>query len=209
MRMIIVNLDNGFLEDEQLSINIKYMRETIRKGDSFLLDTKLDKEQGEKIVKDNNIPYTYLSCYDGCIIYNKRGHVQSVLKVDDKLLDDVKQIPNHHKNVEISYISAPIENKSIVSGILIKVAKDGYTKKIKTTISKLKETYSQRYNFKDTNNDELKEIFIKPISDVSHFKPYILSKKRSTLKVIDTRKITNTTWPLKDKVYEIENDRHE
>ncbi len=88
MKSIISDFD-GTLHDQNFEKNIESIKKFVSSGNIFIINTGRTYESIYNAIKDYAIPYKYLICGDGAVIYDKSGH-----KIYDKYIDDTlkKQI---------------------------------------------------------------------------------------------------------------------
>ena len=107
-------LKNGFII---LKLNLKQLKKFIQDGNIFLLNTGRPYQSIKKEIIKYNIPYHYLSCNDGNILFNHKDqviYISNLEKIIEKELLDLTNILNF-QIIPIKYLSNVLEYEIIIS----------------------------------------------------------------------------------------------
>lgn len=100
-----------------LKLNLKYLKKFIQDGNIFLLNTGRPYQSIKKEIIKYNIPYHYLSCNDGNILFNHKDqviYISNLEKIIEKELLDLTNIFNF-QIIPIKYLSNVLEYEIIIS----------------------------------------------------------------------------------------------
>ena len=86
MKCIVSDFD-GTLYDDNINSNILKIKEFVNNGNIFVLATGRTYNSIKSAISSYNIPYSYLICSDGTVIYDKNDNI-----IYEKILDnDIKK----------------------------------------------------------------------------------------------------------------------
>ena len=208
MRLIIVDFGNEFVESENLDVNIKFMKECMDKGDAFLLDSYLPKEETERLIRENGVPYSLLSLYGGAIVYDDKGKINSYSELHDSYR--IYTLARNTHNSSVEFIKADMEDRSkelkniqkdvdehdcSICAVILSFG-NGLTKKVRIRLNKLEETLNSTLEFTrlttHIGQSGSGRILVTNHNDLSSIVSEMPTREYSKAKIIDTRR-----WPDK------------
>ena len=78
MQLIVCDFDGTYYTNEEsILINNKYINEFRNKGNLFMLSSGRSFKSLKEMTIKYNIPYDYLSCCDGSILYDNKNNSHS------------------------------------------------------------------------------------------------------------------------------------
>lgn len=95
------NTLNAF--DYDLKLNIFFLKKFMNKGNVFLLNTGRPYESIKREIKKFNIPYNYLSCNDGNILFNSSNQIIYSSNLNLDIYEDLKKLQEEF-NLKIELI---------------------------------------------------------------------------------------------------------
>lgn len=114
MKVIASDFDNTLYtkDEETFKNNIESVRNFISRGNKFLIITGRSYSNISKVIKEYDIPYSFLVCQDGANIFDKDGNCikSHDLDIEKKLLIRKCLLEN---KIEYSYESAFNDNDTI------------------------------------------------------------------------------------------------
>lgn len=215
MRLIIVDFGNEFVESENLDINIKFMKKCMDNGDAFLLDAFMSKEEAERLIRENDIPYSLLSIYGGSVVYNSNGKIDSYSEIEGPTLSSLCSLASRNNGITAEHITVDLGDYSEPRecGIILTTGANGFTKKVRVCLDKIIRQDNSAFTFTRFNVGEgvnkKKNILARANKDLSGYSPNTLGKGRSKVKVIDIRNWPNNNVLLERRVKFVESSNNE
>lgn len=102
-----------------LKINIYYLKKFIKEGNIFLLNTGRPYKSIKREIREYNIPYNYLSCNDGNILFNNSDSILYASNISDYIYKDLKQLEDKFKMKieQIKFLDNVLEFELIISSL--------------------------------------------------------------------------------------------
>ena len=102
-----------------LKINIYYLKKFIKEGNIFLLNTGRPYKSIKREIREYNIPYNYLSCNDGNILFNNLDSILYASNISDYIYKDLKQLEDKFKIEikKIKFLDNVLEFELIISSL--------------------------------------------------------------------------------------------
>ena len=132
MRLLSSDYD-GTLKDGlvNLKFNIRALRKFIKHGNLFLLNTGRPFDSIKEEIKIFNIPYSYLSCSDGTILYDNQDNLLYYKHIEDDTISEVislikafNRIYNENINYQLDKVDDHIIDVHIIIGEIDEPKKD-------------------------------------------------------------------------------------
>lgn len=89
--------------DYDLKFNIIFLKKFIKNGNLFLLNTGRTYKSIKREIDKYNIPFNYLSCNDGNIMFNREKEIIYTSNMDLEIKDELRKLKNKF-NIEINPI---------------------------------------------------------------------------------------------------------
>ncbi len=182
MKLFVTDYDNTlYLNDFDIKKNIKSLKALQKRDFIILISTGRSYPSIKNQIDNYKIPYDYISCADGSIIYDNKGNIIDMFIMDNDIIDAIQ---NFYKNlpfeeIQFSYkegysnILIDINN---LLGINICLSNDNYNKTLKEQFLKLKKIYPN-YNYLVYTHTHFSYLCVKPINVSKSYSTAILSKK--------------------------------
>lgn len=103
----------------EMSMNIEYIKKFLNKGNIFVLNTGRGYESIKREINKYKIPYTYLACYDGSIIFDNKGEIIYCNDLPKEIGKRIIQLKEENKMLEIEPIY--YQNKLIFYTLSLKI----------------------------------------------------------------------------------------
>ena len=152
MKLFVTDYDNTlYINDEEIKDAIKEIKRIRKKDIKFVISTGRSIPSIKKEILKHNIPFDYLSCADGSLIYDNNYNLLEEHHMDK---DIIREIPNLIKNItyeEIQYsYDTGYENyldlSKNISSINLVIFENCYTKELEKKWNNLKKKFSN-YNY--------------------------------------------------------------
>ena len=169
MKLFITDYDDTlYTSDKSIKENIKYLRKLQENDFKIIISTGRSFPSIKKQTKEYGIPYDYLSCADGSVIYDKDNNIIKSFTMDEKI---VKPLENFYHNLNFEeiqfsypeYYSNQYLGKDKLLGINICFANQNYHKKIIKDFFKLKNDFPN-YNYLNYAHSNYSYLCVKPIN---------------------------------------------
>ena len=171
MKLFVTDYDDTlYINDSDIKKNIKYLKKLRQNSFIILISTGRSYPSIKNEILKYNIPYDYVSCADGSIIYDNKGDIVKMFNINSEI---IPLIENFYKNLnyeEIQYsykegysnILLDINN---LLGINICISNRYYTNKLKNDFFKLKNILPN-YNYLAYTHTNFSYLCVKP-KDIS------------------------------------------
>lgn len=171
MKLFITDYDDTlFTSIDSIKENIRWLKKLQKEDFKIVISTGRSFPSIKKQIREYNIPYDYLSCADGSIIYNKDDSIIKSFIMNDEIVKPLKMFYQNLKFEEIQfsypeYYSNQYLGSDNLLGINICFSNQNYNEKIVKDFFKLKKSF-QNYNYLNYTHPNYSYLCVKPI-DVS------------------------------------------
>lgn len=143
--------------DYDLKLNIMFLKKFMNSGNIFLLNTGRPYKSIKREINKFNIPYNYLSCNDGNIMFNKNNDILYNSNLSNLILNDLNNLKNKYnlKIIPITFNDSLLEFEINISSI---------SDSFKLDLNKVLEKYN---------------LTCQVFKNIKHFSIYIYSKEIS------------------------------
>ena len=166
MQLFVTDYDGTFYKDiESLKENIKLLQR-LPSNIKIMISTGRSYPSIKNQVDMYHIPYDYLSCADGSILYDHEGNILTMFQMDNKIIKPFQVFYQNLHFEEIQFVykegySNTINKSGDLLGINVCLANENYTKDIVDAFLKMKKLYPQ-YNFLNYMHPNFSYLCIKP-----------------------------------------------
>ena len=167
MKLFITDYDGTlYTSDDVIKTNIKYLKKLQEKGFYIVISTGRSYPSIKEQINLYQIPYDYLCCADGSIIYDNKNKVINKYLLKKEIIPDFIKFYQTLDYEEIQY-SYPDGYHNTLSryndllGINICIATSLYNEKMKKDFFKLKNRYKD-YNFLCYTHPNYSYLCVKP-----------------------------------------------
>lgn len=183
MKLFVTDYDGTlYKDDESLEKNIEAFNKLHELGIKIMISTGRSFSSIKNQVTIYNIPYDFLSCADGSILYDNNDNIVAMNKIDKKI---VKPFQDFYQDLEYEEIqfSYPRCYSNIINndddnllGINVCMMTEKYTEDIVHKFLEMSKDYPE-YNFLNYMHPNYSYLCIKPISiDKSSTITYLKNK---------------------------------
>ena len=168
MNLFVTDYDGTlYTNDIELKENIIMLNKLRKNNFKIIISTGRGYPSIKNQVDTYNIPYDYLSCADGSILYDKEGNVLESFYINQNI---VKPFENFYKNLNFEeiqfsypegYSNILRDNDNRLLGINVCISTDNYTEDIVNNFKKLSKKYPN-YNFLNYMHPNYSYLCIKP-----------------------------------------------
>ena len=104
MQLIVSDFDGTyFTNEESIKINNEYIKEFRKNGNLFMLSSGRSFKSLKEMSIKYNIPYDFLSCCDGSILYNNKDNLVIKYSLDNTILKKFLSLKRYTKIERIQY----------------------------------------------------------------------------------------------------------
>ncbi len=106
MKLLVSDFDGTYyLNDNDIKLNNKRVKEFRKQGNLFMLSSGRSYKSLKEKTEEFNIPYDYLSCCDGSILYDKDGNIIDFFSLDKSIINEFLSLVKYAKvhNIQYSY----------------------------------------------------------------------------------------------------------
>lgn len=188
MNLFITDYDGTLFNNEQeLKDNIKMLKKLQNNNFLVIISTGRSYPSIKNQVDIYSIPYDYLSCADGSIIYDNKGNIINLYPINNDIIEPYQ---NFYKNLiyeEIQfsypegYSNILKDDNTKLLGINICMSTSNYTKELVDNFIKMSKEYPT-YNFLNYMHPNFSYLCIKPKG---------ISKSSAIKYLIDKHKVLN------------------
>lgn len=152
MKLFVTDYDDTLYTDEkQIKRNIIKLRELQERDFLIVISTGRSYPSIKRLTNLYQIPYNYLSCSDGSVIYNQKGEIVKSFVINPKIIEPLQNFYQnlHYEEIQFSYANGylnHLQDEEKLFGINICLANDNVTDELKTNFMKLK-TIHPNYNY--------------------------------------------------------------
>ena len=166
MKLFVTDYDDTlYTNDISIKENIKKINELRENDFIMMIATGRSLPSIKNEVKEKNIPYDYLSCADGSIIYDKEDNIVYASYLDREIIKTFEDFYKdlNYEEIQFSYVTgySNILKDDKLLGINVCLSTKLYNKEIEKKFFKLKETYPN-YNYLAYTHPNYSYLCIKP-----------------------------------------------
>lgn len=159
MQLIVCDFDGTYYTNEEsILINNKYINEFRNKGNLFMLSSGRSFKSLKEMTIKYNIPYDYLSCCDGSILYDNKNNIIIKYPLNNTILKKFLNLKKFVKAERIQYSYPDDYYNKICEGDLIGcnlvIKNEFINNKFLKEFNKLKEIYKE-FDFLIYSHDEI------------------------------------------------------
>lgn len=167
MKLFITDYDGTlYKNDLELKENINMLKKLQNNNFKIVISTGRSYPSIKNQVDIYNIPYDYLSCADGSIIYDNKDNIVALFSMEKKV---VKPFEKFYRNInyeEIQFVykegySNILKDDDELLGINVCISTVNYTKEIVNKFIKMSKDYPN-YNFLNYMHPNYSYLCIKP-----------------------------------------------
>ncbi len=189
MKLFITDYDGTlYIDDNKIKENNKTLKKLQKNDFKVVISTGRSYPSIKNQVNIHNIPYDYLSCADGSIIYDKDGNILESFYMNQKIIKPFQKFYENLNFEEIQfsypegYSNILKDDNSKLLGINVCISTINYNKEIVNEFIKMSKDYPE-YNFLNYMHPNFSYLCIKPkgITKSSTIK-YLMEKDNVLLK---------------------------
>ena len=182
MKLFVTDYDDTLYTDNQSIVkNIQKIKELQKHQFIIVIATGRSYPSIKKEVVEKKIPYDYLSCADGSVIYDKNDEIVYASFMDEDIVPDFEKFYQKldYEEIQFSYPEGYLnyhkENERIL-GINVCISSKLYSLKIEKQFYKMKKKYPT-YNFLAYTHPNYSYLCIKPSNVNKSFSIDVLCHK--------------------------------
>ena len=167
MKLLVTDYDGTlFIDESDIKENIKHLKKWQENGNLIMISTGRSYPSIKNQVDIYNIPYDYLSCADGSIIYDKNSHILKMYEMNKEIVETFKKFYQdlNYEEIQFSYptgyANILLNNKNLL-GINICLSNENYTKKTVNDFDLMSKKYPD-YHFLKYMHTNFSYLCIKP-----------------------------------------------
>ena len=152
MKLFVTDYDNTlFINEESLKENIKKLKELQQNNYYVVISTGRSLPSIKEKIQNYNIPFDYLTCADGSIIYDKNYQLIKFYEIKKDIINEIINFKNNvlYEEMQIAYkngYSNILDSNKEIAGINIVIHNNNINNKTLNLFNKLKEKYPN-YNY--------------------------------------------------------------
>ncbi len=208
MKLFVTDYDNTlYIDDIEIKKTNKDLKKLQERDTKVVIATGRSLPSIKEEVEKHNIPFDYLSCADGSLIYDNNYNLVKEYKMNNEIIDLLMNYlvkDTILEKIQVSYTHGYenyIDLTKTISSFNLVVHKDNYTKVLDKKYQYLKEKYPN-YSFLSYLHDPIYYLCIKK-KGVSKSKSIDYLKKKLKIKMKDIHVIGDA-----DNDYEMIKDYH-
>ena len=188
MKLFITDYDDTlFIGEKEIRKTVKLLKKLHKKEYYIVISTGRSYPSIKKQTIMYDIPYDYISCADGSIIYDKNGNIINAIYMNKKI---IKPLMDFYQNIDFEEIqfSYPEGYSNIYDdkndkllGINICISTVKYSKELVNNFMELSKKYPE-YNYLDYKHPNFSYLCVKPKGISKSYAVSILMEKNNVLK---------------------------
>lgn len=167
MKLFITDYDDTlYRNDDEINENIEKLKELQKNNFLIIISTGRSYPSIKMKVNEYQIPYDYLSCADGSIIYDNHGNIVKQFTINNEIIPVMKNFYQNLNYEEIQfsyprgYQNLP-DNTNDLLGINICFSNDNYNQKMEKEFLALEKSYLN-YSFLAYAHPHYSYLCVKP-----------------------------------------------
>ena len=196
MKLFVADYDNTlFITEESLKENIKKLKELQQKNYYIVISTGRSLPSIKEKIQEYHIPFDYLTCADGSIIYDKNYQLIKFYEIKKDIINEIINFKNNinYEEIQISYktgYSNILDLNKEIAGINIVIHNNNINNKTKILFNNLKEKYPN-YNYLIYNHNPysyycIKQQHVSKSMGINYLKEYLNIKKEDIYVIGDS-----------------------
>ena len=187
MKLFVTDYDNTlYIDEDSIKENIKKLHELPENNFYIVISTGRSLPSIKEKINEYNIPFDYVTCADGSIIYDKNYNLIKFYELNKEIINEVINFKNsiNYEEMQVSYedgYSNLLDLNKKISGINIVIYNSNITDKTINLFNKIKEDFSN-YNYLIYNHEPYSYFCVKQ-KDVS--KAYGITFLKNYLNITD------------------------
>jgi len=168
MKLFITDYDGTlYNNDTELKENIIMIKKLQKMDFKIVISTGRSYPSIKNQVDIHNIPYDYLSCADGSVIYDNKGDMLAMFPMDNKIIKPFQEFYKDLNYEEIQHVypegysNILKDDNSELLGINICMSTINYTEELVNKFIKMSKNYPE-YNFLNYMHPNYSYLCIKP-----------------------------------------------
>ena len=159
MQLLVSDFDGTyFLNEEDIKINNQMIKQFMEKGNIFMLSSGRSFKSLKEMTQKYHIPYDYLSCCDGSILYDKNDNIVIKYNLNSGIIQEFLNLQKEIfvKKVQHSYPDDYYDtyHEGTLIGLNLVVENENITKDFLDKYKKLAEKYID-YDFLHYKHDDI------------------------------------------------------
>lgn len=152
MKLFVTDYDNTlFIDEESLKENIKKLKELQQNNYYIVISTGRSIPSIKEKIQEYHIPFDYITCADGSIIYDKNYKTIKFFEIKKDIINEIINFKNNisYEEMQIAYedgYSNILDLNKKIAGINIVIHNNNINDKTINLFNKLKEKYPN-YNY--------------------------------------------------------------
>lgn len=169
MKLFVTDYDDTlYTNDISIKKNIEKIKELQQKDFIIMIATGRSFPSIKQKTIEQNIPYDYLSCADGSIIYDKNDNIIYAKELDSEIIEPFHEFYQNlnYEEIQFSYpkgYSNSLNTQEKLLGINVCISTRIYNNKIEKQFFKLKKKY-KNYNYLAYTHPNYSYLCIKPLN---------------------------------------------
>ena len=182
MKMFVTDYDDTlYLNDDDIKKNIKRLKELQKNNFIIVISTGRSYPSIKNQINIHQIPYDYVACADGSIIYDNNGQIIDMFKMKKDIIPVIQNFYQdlNYEEIQFSYpegYSNLLQDSKVILGINICLSNENYTDQLEKNFLKLKKKYPQ-YNYLAYTHPHFSYLCVKPIDVSKSYAIKVLSDK--------------------------------
>ena len=169
MKLFITDYDDTlYLNDNQIKENIKKLKDLHKKNFLVVISTGRSYPSIKEKIRQYKIPYDYLTCADGSIIYDNKGNIVQEFIMNPQIINVFQMFYQNlnYEEIQFSYKEGyqnHLKSTNHLLGINICLSNDNYSNELETNFLKMKDSYPE-YNFLAYKHPNYSYLCVKPLN---------------------------------------------
>ncbi len=167
MKLFVTDYDETlFVNDIDLKENIKMLKKLQENNIKIVIATGRSYPSIKNQIDIYNIPYDYVICADGSILYDNNGNLLKLYEMDNKIFEPFKEFYKSLNYEEMQFVYKEGYSNILTSingllGINVCISNEKLTKEVKNKLLEMSNTYSE-YSFFCYTHTKVSYLCVKP-----------------------------------------------
>lgn len=188
MKLFITDYDGTlFVDEESLKENIRMFKILQKSNTKIVIATGRSYPSIMNQLTLHNIPYDYIICADGSILYDNNGNILKIYELDESIIEPFKNFYKELNYEEMQFVYKEGYSNILTSikgllGINICMDNEKYTNELRDKLLKMNDVYPE-FSFFSYTHPELSFLCVKPkgITKATSI-PYLMSENNVDIK---------------------------
>jgi HAD superfamily hydrolase (TIGR01484 family) len=166
MKLFVTDYDNTlYINDDEIKETIKDLKKLKKRDTIIMISTGRALPSIKREITRNNIPFDYVSCADGSIIYDHNFNLVKAYHMNKDIISELDYLKRdlNYEEIQISYLdgySNLLDLTKTITSLNFVIHIDNYDQNIINKINYLKEKYPE-YNYVSYLHDFIYFVCIK------------------------------------------------